>query len=200
LNECRTWADDLTSAWNLDSLLVKPVQRILKYPLLLGQLLEVTPVDHPDYTSLDIAMRELMGTSHRINEMKKRAELVEQVASGRKRKESDIRTGLSKAFGRQTEKLRQQVGLSELYEDKEYNMLSDKFGAHIMQLQLVMRDFDLHTKDLQQFTDKFNEIVVAFEGCIDFGPTSHPELESKWRRLRMSMKEVFATALSDHVS
>lgn len=201
LNECRTWADDLTSAWNLDSLLVKPVQRILKYPLLLGQLLEVTPVDHPDYTSLDIAMRELMGTSHRINEMNKRAELVEKAASRRnKRKESDIRTGLSKAFGRQTEKLRQQVGLSELYEDKEYNMLSDKFGAHIMQLQLVMRDFELHIKDLQQFTDKFNEIVVAFEGCIDFGPTSHPELESKWRRLRMSMKEVSATALSDHVS
>lgn len=200
LNECRSWAADLTSAWDLDSLLVKPVQRILKYPLLLGQLLEVTPEDHPDYTSLDIAVREMMGASHRINEMKRRAELVEQVVNRRKRKESDVRTGLSKAFGRRTEKLRQQVGLSELYEDKEYNLLSDQFGTHFMQLQLVVRDFEQHTRDLQQFADKFNEIVVAIEGCIDVGPTSHPELESKWRKFRMSMREVSATALSDHVS
>ena len=200
LNECRTWAADLTAAWDLDSLLVKPVQRILKYPLLLGQLLEATPEDHPDFTSLDIAVREMMGASHRINEMKRRADLVEQVVSRRKRKESNVHTGLSKAFGRRTEKIRQQVGLSELFEDKEYSMLCDKFSTHFMQLQLVMRDIEGYTRDVQQYMDRFNEFVVAIEGCIDVGPTSHPELESKWRKFRMSIREVAATALSDHVS
>ncbi|KAL9099559.1 MAG: hypothetical protein Q9187_009480, partial [Circinaria calcarea] len=124
LRECRQWASDLTSAWNLDSLLVKPVQRILKYPLLLTQLLESTPDDHPDRNALKDALRELTEVSIRINEMKKHAELVEQVLS-RKRKDSDVKSGLSKAFGRRTEKLKQHVGISELFEDKDYNVLKD---------------------------------------------------------------------------
>jgi len=200
LNECRTWADDLTTAWDLDSLLVKPVQRILKYPLLLGQLLEATPENHPDFTNLDIAVREMMGASHRINEMKRRADLVEQAVSSRKRKESDVRTGLSKAFGRRTEKFKQQVGLSELFEDKDYNVLSEKFQGHFVQLQLVMRDVELYTGDVQLYMDKFNELIVAIEGYIDVGPTTHPELESKWRKFRMSMREISATAFTEHVS
>ena len=200
LKSCKEWSRDLTAAWDLDSLIVKPVQRVLKYPLLLTQLLEVTPENHPDYTALDIAVREIMGASHRINEMKKRADLVEQVVSSRKRKESDVRTGLSKAFGRRTEKLRQQVGLSELYEDKEYNILCEKLNYNFLRLQLVMRDFDSYTSDVQLFMDKFNEFVGAIEGFIDVGPTTHPELESKWRKFRMSMREVSATALTDHVS
>lgn len=200
LNECRTWAADLTSAWDLDSLLVKPVQRILKYPLLLGQLLEVTPEDHPDYTSLEIAVREMKSASSRINEMKKRVELVEQFVTGRKHKESDVRTGLSKAFGRRTEKLRQQVGLSELFEDKEYSKLCERFPTHFVQLQLAMREIEGYNRDVQQYMDTFNEFVMAIEGYIDVGPTSHPEQESKWRKFRMSMREVSTTALSDHVS
>ncbi|KAI9874471.1 MAG: hypothetical protein M1830_009720 [Pleopsidium flavum] len=200
LKECRTWASDLTSAWDLDSLLVKPMQRILKYPLLLGQLLEVTPENHPDFNALDVAVRETTGLSHRINETKRRAELVEQAVSSRKRKETDVRTGISKAFGRRTEKLRQQVGLSELFEDREYNLLKEKFSGQFGCLQVVMRDVVSYTKDVELDMSKFNELTVAIEGYIDVGPTTHPELESKWRRFRMSMREMSATALTEHVS
>ena len=200
LKECRAYAHDLTTAWNLDSLLVKPVQRILKYPLILDQLLEVTPENHPDYTALDVAAREMKGVSMRINEMKKRADLMEQVVSSRKRKDSDVRIGLSKAFGRRTEKLRQQVGLSGMVEDREYNAVSDKFGSHFFQLQVVMRDVEMYTSDAQTFMNRFNDFVLAIEGYIDVGQTSYPEIESKWRKFKMSMREMAATALTDHVS
>lgn len=200
LKECRAFAHDLTKAWNLDSLLVKPVQRILKYPLLLDQLLEVTPENHPDYTALDVAAREMKGVSMRINEMKKRADLMEQVVSSRKRKDSDVRIGLTKAFGRRTEKLRQQVGLSGLVEDREYNAVSDKFGSHFFQLQVVMRDVEMYTSDVQTFMNRFNEFASAIEGFIDVGQTSYPEIESKWRKFKMSMREMAATGVTDHVS
>lgn len=200
LKECRAYAHDLTSAWDLDSLLVKPVQRILKYPLLLDQLLEVTPENHPDYNYLDVAAREMKGISMRINEMKKRADLMEQVANNRKRKESDVRVGLSKAFGRRTEKLRQQVGLSDMVEDKGYAIVSEKFGAHFFQLQVVMRDVEMYTKDVQDFMDRFSDFVGAIEAHIDVAQTSYPEVESKWRKFRMSTKEISMTALTDHVS
>lgn len=200
LKECRAYAHDLTSAWDLDSLLVKPVQRILKYPLLLEQLLEATPENHPDYTALDIAVREIKGISMRINEMKRRADIMEQVTSNRKRKESDVRIGLSKAFGRRTEKLRQQVGLSDMVEDKAYSAVYDKFGSCFFQLQVVMRDVEMYTNDVQIFMNRFCDFVLAMEAHIDVGQTSYPEVESKWRKFRMSTREMSMTALTDHVS
>ncbi|KAL8901222.1 MAG: hypothetical protein Q9207_005305 [Kuettlingeria erythrocarpa] len=200
LKECRAYAHDLTKAWDLDSLLVKPVQRILKYPLLLDQLLEATPENHPDYLKLDIASREMKGISMRINEMKKRADLMEQMTNNRKRKESDVRVGLSKAFGRRTEKLRQQVGLSDMVEDKEYNAVSEKFGSHFFQLQVVMRDVEMYTNDVQVWMNRFSDFVMAIENHIDVAQTSYPEVESKWRKFRLSTREMSMTALPDHVN
>jgi len=200
LRECRQYAHDLTSAWDLDSLLVKPVQRILKYPLLLDQLLEATPENHPDFTALDVAAREMKGISMRINEMKRRADIMEQVTKTRKRKESDVRLGLSKAFGRRTEKLRQQVGLSDMIEDKGYSAVSEKFGSHFFQLQVVMRDVEMYTNDVQVFMNRFCDFALAMETHIDVGGTSYPESESRWRKFRMSTREISMTALTDHVS
>ncbi|KAL9581854.1 MAG: hypothetical protein Q9212_003644 [Teloschistes hypoglaucus] len=200
LKECRAYAHDLTSAWDLDSLLVKPVQRILKYPLLLDQLLEVTPENHPDWAKLDIASREMKGISMRINEMKRRADVMEQMTSNRKRKESDVRLGLAKAFGRRTEKLRQQVGLSDMVDDKDYNAVSEKFGFHYFQLQVVMRDVEMYTNDVQIWMNRFSDFVMAIESHIDVAQTSYPEVESKWRKFRMSTREMSMTALTDHVN
>ncbi len=200
LKECRAYAHDLTKAWDLDSLLVKPVQRLLKYPLLLDQLVEVTPENHPDFTALDIAAREMKGISMRINDMKRRADIMEQVTQPRKRKESDIRIGLSKAFGRRTEKLRQQVGLSDMVEDKAYTAVSEKFGSHFFQLQVVMRDVEMYTNDVQMFMNRFCDFALAMEAHIDVAQSSYPEVESKWRKFRQSTREMSMTALTDHVS
>ncbi|RAH87147.1 hypothetical protein BO86DRAFT_79089 [Aspergillus japonicus CBS 114.51] len=199
LKECRDWASDLTTAWDLDSLLVKPVQRILKYPLLLSELLDSTPNDHPDRTALITAFEQVTNISVRINEMKKRADLVGQVV-GRKRKESDVRTGLSKAFGRRTEKLKQQVGLIDLFEDKEYDSLSQKFGDNFFQLQLVMRDAESYTKEVQSSMDCFNEFVAAIEGFVDVAQSNYVELEGKWRELRVSVQAIMTVALPDHLA
>ncbi|KAM5443161.1 hypothetical protein MferCBS31731_002037 [Microsporum ferrugineum] len=199
LKECREWAADLTSAWNLDSLLVKPVQRILKYPLLLTELLSATPADHPDHAAIASALAATTAISVRINEMKKRADLVGQVVgNSRKRKESDVRAGLSKAFGRRTEKLKQHVGITEMFSDKEYDILSQRFGDNFFQLQLVMRDVEGYLGEIQSSMNKFNEFIVAVEGYITLAPSNYPELESKWCRFRLAVKDVMTVALADH--
>lgn len=200
LKECREWASDLTTAWDLDSLLVKPVQRILKYPLLLAELRDSTPTDHPDHEALANALREMTDISARINDSKKRADLVGQVVSSRKRKESDVRAGLSKAFGRRTEKLKQHVGFSEMFEDKDYDALSQTFSDSFFQLQVVMRDVEFYTSEAQNSMNRFKELVITVEDIADVGPSNYPEMESKWRRFRMAVKEVVAVALPDHVS
>ncbi|OAX79736.1 hypothetical protein ACJ72_05942 [Emergomyces africanus] len=200
LKECRDWAVDLTSAWNLDSLLVKPVQRIVKYPLLLTELLSATPPDHPDYAALTTALRETTSISVRINDMKKRADVVGQIVSGRKRKESDVRTGLSKAFGRRTEKIKAHVGITDVFADNEFTVLSQRFGDNFFQLQLIMRDVELYTTEVQTSMKKFHDYVLAIESYINVAPSNYPELESKWCRFRLAVKDVQTVALADHIS
>lgn len=67
LIECRNASKDLTKAWTLDALLIKPVQRLLKYPLLLSSMLEATDTDHPDYQLLKRALDNMQDTANRIN-------------------------------------------------------------------------------------------------------------------------------------
>ncbi|KAJ5782389.1 hypothetical protein N7457_004163 [Penicillium paradoxum] len=199
LSECRKCAHDLTTAWDLDSLLVKPVQRILKYPLILRDLLESTPNDHPDRESIASALEEVTNVSHRINELKKRADLVGQ-AVGRKRNQSDVRAGLSKAFGRRTEKFRQQVGLSDLFEDKTYDSLAQKLGDGYFQLQVVMRDAESYSRDVQLYVNQFNEYADSIEEIIGMSPSPYPQLESKWHRFKMTVQELVTTALPEHLA
>lgn len=198
LSECQKGAMDLTTAWDLDSLLVKPVQRILKYPLILRDLLESTPNDHPDRAAIANALEEVTNVSHRINELKKRVDLVGQ-AVGRKRNQSDVRTGLSKAFGRRTEKFRQQVGLSDLFEDKTYDSLAQKLSDGYFQLQVVMRDAESYSRDVQLYVNQFNEYADSIEDIIGMSPSPYPQLESKWHQFKMTVQELVSTALPEHV-
>ncbi|KAI9827594.1 MAG: hypothetical protein M1826_006256 [Phylliscum demangeonii] len=69
---------------------------------------EVTPENHPDFIALEFAIREITIASHRINEMKSRVYLIGKATSSQKRKESDVRHGLSEAFGRRTKRFKKQ--------------------------------------------------------------------------------------------
>lgn len=56
-----------TQAWTLDALLIKPVQRLLKYPLLLASMVEATSENHPDYKLLKLALDKMQEAANRIN-------------------------------------------------------------------------------------------------------------------------------------
>ncbi|KAJ5082192.1 hypothetical protein N7532_011235 [Penicillium argentinense] len=198
LTECRSWAEDLTEAWDLGSLLVKPFQRVLKYPLLLTALLEATPTDHPDHANLSIALQKTNEMTERLNKLKGRVETFDQ-SLGRGRKESDVRANLSKAFGRRTEKLRQQVGLSEMVEDKAYDEVSNLFGENYMQLQVIVRDFTEYTTRTEAFAEQLLEFVLAFDGMLDVSTSSYPEQESKWHQFKTTVVEIRQVALPEHV-
>ncbi|KAK3044110.1 hypothetical protein LTS18_002156, partial [Coniosporium uncinatum] len=64
---CHSQTSDITEAWNLDALIVKPNQRMTKYPLLLQELLKYTPKDHPDYSGLVKANKGCREALTRIN-------------------------------------------------------------------------------------------------------------------------------------
>ncbi len=62
-------------AWDLHSLLIKPVQRVLKYPLLLSSLVKKTEDSRPDYKVLLNAKEAISRVAQDINEIKRRKDL-----------------------------------------------------------------------------------------------------------------------------
>ncbi|XP_074084864.1 rho guanine nucleotide exchange factor 38 isoform X2 [Macrotis lagotis] len=61
---------------DMGSLLIKPVQRVMKYPLLLCELRNSTPPSHPDYRELEDALAAVKDINVNINELKRRKDLV----------------------------------------------------------------------------------------------------------------------------
>ncbi|XP_008265755.2 rho guanine nucleotide exchange factor 38 [Oryctolagus cuniculus] len=61
---------------DMGSLMIKPIQRVMKYPLLLCELRNSTPPCHPDYSALGDAFAAVKDINVNINELKRRKDLV----------------------------------------------------------------------------------------------------------------------------
>jgi dynamin-binding protein len=75
----RTLAQQHSHAWDLPSLLIKPVQRVLKYALLLQAIIVETPDSHADKENLRRAKSMVEAVSHALNEEQRRREIVKEV-------------------------------------------------------------------------------------------------------------------------
>ncbi|KAK3310064.1 uncharacterized protein B0T15DRAFT_22785 [Chaetomium strumarium] len=199
LNECNEVAKELTTAWNLDSLLIKPMQRITKYPDIITHLLKYTPEDHPDREALVRARTAVIEAIDEINKTKKNFELVGQIVSNRKRKESDVKTGLARAFGKRVDKL--QVSGAKTPEDDEYQRLQQQFGDDYVQLQLVLRDVEFYTRDVATYVHAFLQYLSSMELVMRLQPSrDYAHLESKWVQFNVSMRDIEKIALERHLA
>lgn len=197
LAECNSVAKDLTAAWDLDSLLIKPMQRITKYPNLIITLLQHTPNDHPDQIPLMKAKDLVENAILEINKTKKNFELVGQIV-GRKRRESDVKTGLARAFGKRVDKL--QAANVRPIEDPEYEKLKEKFGDDYLRLQVVLRDVEFYTRQVSEYCHEFLQYLSSIELVMRLQPGAYPELESKWVQFNISMRDLEKVVLEQHLA
>ncbi|KZZ96025.1 Dbl-domain containing protein [Moelleriella libera RCEF 2490] len=196
LTECNEVAKDLTAAWDLDSLLIKPMQRITKYPNLIGTLLQHTPVDHPDRASLMQAKDTLETAIIDINKSKKNFELVGQIVAGRKSKESDVKAGLARVLGMRGDKLQG----NRQAEEPDFKKLIEKFGDDYLRLQVVLRDVEFYTRQVSAYVHEFLQYMSSIELVMRLQPGNYPELESKWIQFNISVRDLERVALEDHLS
>ncbi|ESU06313.1 hypothetical protein FGSG_11886 [Fusarium graminearum PH-1] len=197
LNECNEVAKDLTAAWDLDSLLIKPMQRITKYPNLIGSLLHHTPPDHPDHPYLVEAKNLIEEAIIEINKTKKNFELVGQIV-GRKRKESDVKAGFARAFGKRVDKL--QASGARPTDDTEYQKLNERFSDDYLRLQVVLRDVEFYTRQVSEYVHEFLQYLSSIELVMRLQPGNYPELESKWVQFNISIRDLEKVALEDHLA
>jgi ribosomal protein L12E/L44/L45/RPP1/RPP2 len=72
-----------SNAWNVSSLLIKPVQRFTKYPLLLAAIVDATSEEHPDYQGLISAKSLMLDAVKKVNEDSRRRDVVHAVLEGK---------------------------------------------------------------------------------------------------------------------
>ncbi|KAK3832845.1 MAG: hypothetical protein J3R72DRAFT_372696, partial [Linnemannia gamsii] len=144
-----------TTGWDLASLLIKPVQRVLKYPLLINQIHALTPSDHQDFESLVTVQKEMLQVAEEINEIKKRKDIVEKIVGSKKKNDSD-------KFARTTQQLRQAVGGSEVTVDILFEALLEKFNLQ----QRLVREFAKYIQSWLVSIKQFFDTQEAFSATL----------------------------------
>lgn len=203
VSACFEQVENMTQAWDLDSLLLKPCQRLLKYPLLLDGLENSSDPDHPDLPNIKAARKELLAVSARINEAKKRADTFRAATSeGKKEKTKGKGIGKTfvKAFIPKVDKNKAYDEADKTFKDQDYKSREQKFGGHFFQLQIVIRDFEQYLDAITEHYQQLNIVFLGFVTVSEVAPSVHPELESTWRKWAMAHFELQNKALEDHVS
>lgn len=203
VSACFEQVENMTQAWDLDSLLLKPCQRLLKYPLLLDSLEGSSDPDHPDLQNIKAARKELLAMSARINEAKKRADTFRAATSeGKKEKTKGKGIGKTfvKAFIPKVDKNKAYDEADKTFKDQDYKSREQKFGGHFFQLQIVIRDFEQYLDAITEHYQQLNIVFMGFVTVCEVAPSVHPELESTWRKWAMAHFELQNKALEEHVS
>lgn len=198
---CFEQVENMTQAWDLDSLLLKPCQRLLKYPLLLEGLANSSDPDHPDLQNILDARKELLAINDRINEAKARSDTFRAAASEGK-KEKGRGKGLGKTFVKafipKVDKNKAYDEADKAFKDQEYKSREQKFGGHFFQLQIVIRDFEQYLESITEHYLQLNIVFLGFITVCEVAPSIYPELESTWRKWAMAHFELQNKALEDH--
>ncbi|KAK4057697.1 hypothetical protein OIO90_001345 [Microbotryomycetes sp. JL221] len=194
LQECEHLCHGRTALPNLSALLIKPVQRCLKYPLLLDQILALTPDDHPDRDALRRANADALAMAEHINEYKKRSETVDRVVNNRpvsSRRDSSrsISSTVSKKFMRSTHKAKTAIGLGDLGERDD---MFDTLATLVESTKGAVVRFSTEMKDWSR-TSKLalDSQVTLVEGWIKLYAPIGSEMESpSYERLVVFQDEV----------
>ncbi|PVH95995.1 hypothetical protein DM02DRAFT_536172 [Periconia macrospinosa] len=197
---CFQHCPNLTTAWDLDSLLVKPCQRMLKYPILLDDLIAKTAPDHPDLAQLKRANETIKAIALRIEDAKSRQQTLRAATSEGKKQKKKGRFGnnIVKSLISNKDRAKNLQEAALVFEDQEYNQITQKFGGHFFQIQIVIRDFDQYLDATTEQMLHLNRMMHDFVDVADNGFSANPEMESTWRRWTMAHLELQNKALDAH--
>ncbi|XP_062618724.1 dynamin-binding protein-like, partial [Saccostrea cucullata] len=153
-----------TVVFDLGALLIKPVQRILKYPLLLNELFKATEDDHPDKKEILTAINAMTDVASAINEYKRRKDLVfkyKKVSDetfGDKLAKLSFHT-IKKKGSRFKGRISTNLGLL-LIKDEDFDREEAKFRQMEKMVKVFIRNTQIYMDHLQESVS-CHECVVA---------------------------------------
>ncbi|XP_028907074.1 rho guanine nucleotide exchange factor 37 [Ornithorhynchus anatinus] len=159
----------------LSFLLVMPVQRITKYPLLLQKILEYTSPEDRAFPGLQEATAALQEINANINEYKRRREVATKYNKAehltlRERFYRINTHSISKKTTRLSQMFKQEAGIVSRTEDKEFDDLEEKFHDVTLCVIELKENVASYLKNLEAFlSSKPHECDLE----IEEGPVQH---------------------------
>ncbi|NXO02339.1 ARH37 factor, partial [Rhinopomastus cyanomelas] len=145
-----------TGASDLSFFLVMPVQRVTKYPLLLGKILENTPTNTSAYEALQAAVRAMAQVNTNINEYKRRREVATKYNKAEQLTLRDrlarLNThSIAKKTTRLSRLLMHETGIVAKTEDREYDELEEKFQCLVSSVSALKENVASYLGHLEAF-------------------------------------------------
>ncbi|KFO86458.1 Rho guanine nucleotide exchange factor 37, partial [Buceros rhinoceros silvestris] len=145
-----------TGASDLSFFLVMPVQRITKYPLLLGKILENTPSSASAYPALQAAVRAMAQVNTNINEHKRRREVATKYNKAEHLTLRDrfarLNThSIAKKTTRLSRLFMHEAGIVAKTEDREYDDLEEKFQYVVSSVAVLKENVASYLGHLEAF-------------------------------------------------
>ncbi|KAM6299734.1 rho guanine nucleotide exchange factor 37 [Aegotheles albertisi] len=145
-----------TGASDLSFFLVMPVQRITRYPLLLGKILENTPTSASAYPALQAAVHAMTQVNANINEYKRRREVATKYTKAEQLTLRDrlarLNThSIAKKTTRLSRLLMHEAGIVAKTEDKEYDDLEEKFQCVLSSVATLKENVASYMGHLKAF-------------------------------------------------
>ncbi|XP_033338470.2 rho guanine nucleotide exchange factor 38 isoform X1 [Megalopta genalis] len=153
------------ACFDMSSILIKPVQRILKYPLILYELVKCTDDNHPDKPTVEEAWKGMTAVASHINEYKRRKDLVSKYLDNENtliRKMAKLNMhSVAKMSTRLSTRLSASLGLTNVAVDPEFEEIERQFrSVEKCTLQL--------TKDVEQCFTHLSDEAISGEVISDF--------------------------------
>ncbi|XP_023956191.2 dynamin-binding protein isoform X6 [Chrysemys picta bellii] len=144
-----------TNYINLGSFLIKPVQRVMRYPLLLMELLSATPESHPDKALLTAAVLAVKEINVNINEYKRRKDLVLKYRKG---DEDSLMEKISKLnfhsiikkSNRVSSHLKHLTGFAPQLKDEAFEEMEKNFRLQERLIKSFIRDLSLYLQHVRE--------------------------------------------------
>ncbi|XP_016385952.1 dynamin-binding protein isoform X2 [Sinocyclocheilus rhinocerous] len=166
--ECLEKLRGKTNYINLGSFLIKPVQRVMRYPLLLMELLNTTPESHHDRKQLAEAVMSIKEINVNINEYKRRKDLVVKYRKGDEDRLIDKISKLSmhsiiKKSNRVSSHLKHLTGISPQIKDEAFDDAEKRFRLQERLIKSFIRDISLYLQHIRESASV--KVLAAISFC-----------------------------------
>ncbi|XP_026533812.1 dynamin-binding protein [Notechis scutatus] len=164
-----------TNYIDLGSFLIKPVQRVMRYPLLLMELLSATPESHPDRAPLAAAVLAVKEINGNLNEYKRRKDLVLKY---RKTDDDSLIEKISKLnfhsiikkSNRVSSHLKHLTGFAPQLKDEAFEETEKNFRMQQRLIKSFIRDLSLYLQHVRESASvKVTAALSMWELCVEKG-------------------------------
>uniref|UniRef100_A0A4W5NBJ0 Dynamin-binding protein n=1 Tax=Hucho hucho TaxID=62062 RepID=A0A4W5NBJ0_9TELE len=189
--ECLEKLRGKTNYINLGSFLIKPVQRVMRYPLLLMELLSATPESHHDRPLLAQALLSIKEINVNINEYKRRKDLVLKYRKGDEDTLIDKISKLSmhsiiKKSNRVSSHLKQLTGISPQIKDEAFDEAEKRFRLQERLIKSFIRDISLYLQHIRESASV--KVLAAISFCDIYTDRSQLDPE-RFQRAHRSISD-----------